>query len=162
MGFLYLPWRKRYKRSSVTDVCPFCHAFAASDDRANLIVKRFCTCALFLCLHPYNAGHLLVIPYRHIGVFAELTEEERYEMMDIMNKAIKVLFEIMGCQGMNAGINLGDGTAGGSIPQHIHFHLVPRFKGDTNFLPILTGTRLITSDLMEIYDKLVGAFGDER
>lgn len=158
MKFLYIPGRKRYKKQSVFDNCPFCSKFPEDKDRENLIIKRFNTCALFMCLHPYNAGHLLVIPYKHTGNFTELGKEEQYEMIDVMNLAIISLGKALDCQNMNIGMNFGDGTAGGSVPGHIHLHIVPRFKGDTNFLPIITSTRLITRDLMEVYDILVEEF----
>ncbi|KKS67843.1 MAG: Histidine triad (HIT) protein [candidate division TM6 bacterium GW2011_GWE2_42_60] len=158
MSILYIPWRKNYKRKLPTEACPFCVAFLAHNDRENLVIKRFKTCALVLCLHPYNAGHLLIIPYKHTGIFADLSPEERHEIIDIMNQAIMVLYTALGCQGINTGINLGDGCAGGSIPEHLHVHVVPRFKGDTNFLPIVASSRLITRDLMDLYDTLFKAF----
>lgn len=159
MEILYIPWRKRYKRQAKSS-CPFCASLSKTDDRTNLIIKRFETCALFLCLHPYNAGHVLIIPYKHTGEFAELSEKERHEMVDVMDQAISVLYKKLCCNGVNAGINLGDGSAGGSIPEHLHMHVVPRFFGDTNFLPLMTSTRLITRDLMEVYDQLVEAFNE--
>jgi len=80
MSILYIPWRKNYKRKLPTEACPFCVAFLAHNDRENLVIKRFKTCALVLCLHPYNAGHLLIIPYKHTGIFADLSPEERHEI----------------------------------------------------------------------------------
>lgn len=158
MSILYIPWRKKYTKRPPQAACPFCEALSKTNDRESLIIRRYSTCALFLCLHPYNAGHLLIVPTTHTGELSRLTDAERNELMWVMNQAIPILYQVLGCQGINAGINLGDGTAGGSIPEHLHIHVVPRFKGDTNFLPIIASTRLITRDLMEIYDTLVPHF----
>lgn len=158
MSILYVPWRKNYKRKSSAESCPFCTAFSGKSDRENLVIKRFKTCALVLCLHPYNAGHLLIIPYKHTDLFSDLSSEERHELVDVMDQAIVALYKVLDCQGINTGLNLGDGCAGGSIPHHLHLHVVPRFKGDTNFLPIISSTRLITRDLMEVYDLLFKVF----
>ncbi|KKR96090.1 MAG: Bis(5'-adenosyl)-triphosphatase [candidate division TM6 bacterium GW2011_GWE2_41_16] len=135
--------------------CPFCNMFEQSNDRENFILKRYEHCAVLLNLHPYNTGHLLVVPYMHTGDLDALGIPARAEMFKLVNSMTKILYTTLNCDGINIGINLGDGAAGGSIPDHVHVHIVPRYKGDTNFLPITSNTRLITRDLNDVYDQLV-------
>ena len=96
--------------------------------------------------YPYNSGHLMVVPYRHIGDIAELTAEERIELMDLTIKAKEVLKKVMNPEGFNIGFNLGL-PAGAGVADHIHQHIVPRWNGDTNFMPVLGNTRVVPEAL---------------
>jgi len=165
MKKLYCPWREEYststndtKKEHITkDACIFCTQFAQHDDEKHYIFKRFPHCIAMLNLYPYNAGHLLVVPKRHIACISELTKEERNELMEVTSKAVEVLKETLGAEGINIGINLGK-AAGAGIPSHIHMHVLPRWVGDTNFLPTLSETKTISFDINDIYKKLKQQF----
>ena len=106
---------------------------------------------------PYNAGHLLILPYKHVADLNDLPAEAQHELIELTAKSIDVLKKELGAQGINIGMNLGK-IGGAGIPAHIHQHVLPRWQGDTNFLPILTETKAISFDLREIYNKLKEAF----
>lgn len=162
MKHLYAPWRGIYlKDKQPSGSCPFCIQYAPQeDDRKNFIIKRFASCAVMLNLYPYNAGHLLLIPYKHAATLSELTPEIRSEMMEVLEQTTRTLQKTLNNQGTNVGINLGEKAAGGSIPEHLHLHIVPRFQGDTNFLPVIANTKQISRDLNEIYGLLYEAFNN--
>lgn len=160
MKILYVPWRKKYAQDvniknecAEKKNCPFCTAFADNNDAKNYIIKRYNHNVLILNLYPYNAGHMMVIPYTHTSNIHELSPEARAEMVEIMSQASQVAQEKLGAHGVNIGMNLGK-EAGAGIPSHIHLHVLPRWKGDTNFMPLLANTKTISFDLNEIYADL--------
>jgi len=165
MEQLYCPWRETYsssvsgtKRENVSaDECAFCTKCKQSDDTKNFIVKRFPHCAVLLNLYPYNAGHLLVIPYRHAACLSELSEDERNELMAVLTLTIDIAKQTLEAQGINIGLNLGR-AAGAGIPSHLHFHVLPRWVGDTNFMPLLAQTKTVSFDLHNMHEKLHKAF----
>jgi len=163
--YLYCPWREQYsktvsgtKKENITDEeCAFCTKFKINNDAQNYIIKRFKHCAVILNLFPYNAGHLLVLPYRHVSCLSELTDEERNELMKALTLTIDVAKQALTAQGINVGLNLGR-AAGAGIPSHLHMHVLPRWIGDTNFMPLLANTKTISFDLKNMYQKLKTAF----
>ena len=132
--------------------CPFCHA-PSLDDKQALTVYRGETSYALLNLYPYNNGHLLVCPYRHISTYDEATPEEVAEIGKITQIAMRVLKEMMGCHGFNLGMNQGE-VAGAGIAAHIHQHVVPRWGGDANFLPIIAQTKAVPAILSDTREQL--------
>ncbi len=159
MKHLYAPWRNRYITEKNKRACIFCnHRDTACNDTNNFVIKRFNHCLIMLNLFPYNAGHLLIIPYRHTATLAKLTIEERHELMEATNLAMSILKKELKADGFNAGINVGGKASGGSIPGHLHMHVLPRWHGDTSFLTTLAETKQISADLILLYTQLAGAF----
>lgn len=161
MKKLYAPWRTKYTKqiSTSTDKsgkksCVFCKQFAQKKDASHYILGRFAQSIILLNLFPYNAGHLLILPKRHCATLAELSESERNEIMTLLTHSTAILEKTLHNQGTNIGINLGLGS-GGSLPDHLHFHIVPRWVNDTNFLTAVTQeVKTISFDLNEIYKIL--------
>ena len=156
---LWAPWRMKYIEKidpSEDDGCIFCDKPGEDDDRECYIVHRAKTCFVIMNIYPYNNGHLMVVPYRHLSEFGDLTPEERLEMMDIMDLVIQAVKSIMRPDGFNIGMNLGR-TAGAGIDDHIHMHIVPRWNGDTNFMPVIGKTKVICESLNDTYSKLITA-----
>ena len=137
--------------------CIFCDKPQQSRDRENLIVHRGGLCFVIMNKFPYNNGHLMVVPYRHEAHFENLTAEENLEMMALLQQAVKVLKKVMSPQGFNIGMNVGK-TAGAGIDAHLHFHIVPRWDGDTNFMPVTGHTKVVSEGLWEAWEKLTTAF----
>ncbi len=157
MKQLYAPWRSNYARindgQTAEDGCVFCLQFDQNQDEKNLIIRRFEHHAIILNRFPYNAGHLMVIPYAHVRDLHDLTPDARIELIHITSSIIPAMREILHCEGINVGLNMGK-PAGGSIPGHLHLHILPRWMGDTNFLATLADTKPISFDLHEIFRKL--------
>src|SRR6266581_4887371 len=124
------------------DGCPFCRIPNLGDDAAALIVARGATVYAVLNLYPYNPGHVLICPYRHVADYTELTPEETAEFGEFTKRAVRALRQASGAQGFNIGINLGS-VAGAGIAAHLHQHVVPRWGGDTNFMPVTGRTRVL-------------------
>lgn len=153
MDKLWSPWRSKYIESFREDKsgkeCIFCAAIedqVESDD--SLVLYKGKYSYITLNLYPYNSGHLMIIPKRHLCEFTELSQDELAEMMMFAQKSMKALEIIMGPQGFNLGVNIGK-AAGAGIHQHIHIHLLPRWIGDTNFMPAIGEVKIISQDLME-------------
>jgi len=137
--------------------CIFCEMAAPGDDRARLILYRGKTCYAVLNRYPYNNGHLMVVPYKHVAELGDLEAEEHAEMLSICSQGIEIMRAEMEAEGFNAGFNIG-AVAGAGIKDHIHMHLVPRWRGDSNFLPIIGGTKSMPEYLNDTYDRLVKSF----
>lgn len=165
MEKLWSPWRSQYienlNNDKRPDECVFCNRQNEDCDAPDslVIVKNKLTFTV-LNLYPYNNGHLMVVPYRHTSDFLSLTEEENAEIMRELQKAQKMLAETYHPDGYNIGANLGK-VSGAGIDSHIHFHIVPRWNGDTNFMPILGEVKILSEDLLnskkklrEVYKKL--------
>ena len=150
---LWTPWRMSYIRSGAGDGCVFCELPASGDDAAAGILARGPLAFVILNAYPYNPGHLMVTPFRHVAEYGELTPAELADTMALTGRAIGALRAAMGAQGFNVGMNLGD-VAGAGIADHVHLHVVPRWGGDTNFMPIVGQTRVLPELLAETYDKL--------
>jgi ATP adenylyltransferase len=152
---LWTPWRMAYirKGEDKPDGCVFCELLAQGDDRANHILGRGERVFAILNAFPYNPGHLMVMPFRHVGEYADLTTDELSEMMAMTGTAIRALRDESGPHGFNLGMNLGQ-VAGAGVADHVHLHLVPRWGGDTNFMPIVGQTKVLPELLDETYEKL--------
>ena len=136
--------------------CPFCR-IPTLDDRTGLVVARGETVYAVLNLHPYNPGHLMVVPYRHVAGLDELTAEETVEVMTFTRRAVEAVRSASAPHGFNVGLNLGN-VAGGSLADHLHQHVVPRWGGDANFITVLAGTKVIPQLLAETRDLLADAW----
>jgi len=141
------------------EVCPFCRAPELDDEQA-LIVARGTYAYVLLNLYPYNSGHLLVCPYRHVALYDEATREEVAEIGALTQTAMRVLRATSGCQGFNLGMNQGR-SAGAGIAAHLHQHIVPRWALDSNFLPIIAGTKAVPRLLGEVRDEIARAWPSE-
>ena len=146
MDHLWSPWRLEYVTGkSRTPGCVFCDAIDGRE-QSDLIVFRGCACFVILNLYPYNNGHLMVVPNRHIGTLADATPDELHELIDLTRRAEMVLTEAYEPHGMNMGINLGK-PAGAGVLDHVHLHVVPRWNGDTNFMTVVGETRVLPEEL---------------
>jgi ATP adenylyltransferase len=153
MDHLWSPWRLAYiTGGSASGGCVFCEALT-NDDAAPLILHRGPTCFVILNLFPYNNGHLMVIPNRHIASLTSASAEELCEMMELTRRAEIALNEAYAPHGMNMGINLGK-SAGAGILDHVHMHVVPRWSGDTNFMTVISKTRVLPEELPATADRL--------
>lgn len=165
MNYLYAPWRGKYitKKAgnngdtSVEKPCVFCVKLSESQDEQNFILRRFKYNAIILNLYPYNAGHLMVIPLEHKKRLSEINLAARQEFIELTSQSIAILEEDLGADGINAGLNLGK-SAGAGIPSHLHMHVIPRWAGDTNFMPIIAETKPISLDLNLVYQDLKPLF----
>ncbi len=146
------PPRKKKSRKSI-----FLQALEANDDDKQFIVWRGKHCFVIMNRYPYNSGHMMIVPYRQVARFDELTDEELLDIMRTARKAIQALDATMRPEGFNFGANLGR-ASGAGINEHIHFHIVPRWNGDTNFMPVLTDTKVISEDMRATLVKLRRAF----
>ena len=159
MDQLWAPWRLSYvaaaRAPSAEDPCFICRGLDANDDRANLLVLRTPLSVVVLNRFPYNNGHLLIAPRAHKGRLDELTPEELLETMETVRRMVRLLDELMYPDGYNIGLNLGH-AAGAGLPGHLHWHVVPRWHGDTNFMPVLGDVKVIVQSLDALYDLLVG------
>lgn len=157
MDRLWAPWRLSYvanpKPPAEHDPCFICRSLAESDDRANLVAWRGHKTVVMLNRFPYNNGHLLIAPHAHKGELCELDREEVLEMHNSLARLTSVMRELMKPDGFNIGLNLGK-AAGAGLPGHLHWHLVPRWNGDTNFMTIVSDTRVIVQSLDELYTQL--------
>lgn len=162
MDKLWSPWRSNYIKSfkikDEDEGCVFCYSPELDiKDEKSLVVKKGEHCFVMLNLYPYNSGHLMVIPYRHLSDITELSKEEFEEINELIVLSKKALEDLMKPQGYNIGANLGK-AAGAGIDQHIHFHILPRWIGDTNFMPALGEVKVISQDLLETKTELIKAF----
>ena len=153
MEILWAPWRMEYILSPKEDSCIFCTPLQQRDDRRNLILHRGKESFIILNRYPYTNGHLMVAPYRHIGLLEELSTEEIKDLMVNIQLSIRVLKGAMSPHGFNIGANVGK-VAGAGVENHVHFHIVPRWEGDTNYMPVLASTRVIPEHLQQTYDRL--------
>jgi len=152
-----MPYLKTPKATSMTG-CPFCDKFqmGREGDRANLVLWRGERAAIVMNLYPYTNGHLMVAPYTHTGELESLDGETLKEMMLLVGRGIRALRRYASPHGFNVGANLGR-VAGAGVADHVHLHIVPRWNGDTNFMPVLAETRMIPELLPDTYDRLLAA-----
>ncbi len=165
MKRLWTPWRMPYLKApkgAETGGCIFCDKVRAAreHDRENLLLWRGERAFMMLNLFPYTNGHLIVAPYAHSGELETLDGETLKEMMLLVNAGIRALRQTMNPHGFNVGANLGR-CAGAGVEDHVHLHIVPRWNGDTNFMPVLAETRMIPELLPDTYDKLFAALQDD-
>jgi len=153
MERLWAPWRSGYISGlGHEEGCILCK-IPEADDESRYILKRKKTFYAVLNLYPYNSGHIMVVPFRHLSDISEFTPEESLEMVQLMAESLKALKEAFNPDGFNIGANLGR-LAGAGVEDHVHFHIVPRWGGDTNFMAVLGETKVVSAPLDETYAKL--------
>ena len=153
---LWAPWRMKYIEGidvNYSGKCIFCEKPKEKNDKKNFVLYRGSKCFIILNTFPYNNGHLLVVPYKHTSEINELDSETVLEVMNTTSIAIEAVKNTMRPDGFNVGMNLGR-SAGAGIAEHLHIHIVPRWIGDTNFMPVIGGTKVISESLEDTYKKL--------
>lgn len=153
MNVLWAPWRMAYIAGPAAAGCFLCEAPAAGDDSTRLILHRSRRVFAVLNSYPYNSGHLMVAPLRHVPAPEDLDAEERLDLMDTLALVMRVLKAVFQPDGFNVGLNLGR-AAGAGVEQHLHVHVVPRWIGDTNFMPVLADVKVLPEHLQTTYEKL--------
>ncbi|MEW6727403.1 MAG: HIT domain-containing protein [Bacillota bacterium] len=163
MDRLWAPWRSKYVTSAIEPdpECIFCQKFKDSRDQQNYVLARTERCFVLLNLYPYNNGHLLIAPQRHVGEMDDLSGEELQELFEVTRWMARLLRRAMKPDGFNIGINVGR-VAGAGIPGHFHIHIVPRWNGDVNFMPVFGDVKVISESLDDSYCKLKEAMRQER
>ncbi|MDR0616037.1 MAG: HIT domain-containing protein [Synergistaceae bacterium] len=161
MDVLRAPWRMEYinstKQNGNEESCIFCFYPTLANDAENLIIARGETCFALLNKFPYSNGHILIAPYRHTSEMTSLSDQEKLELLSFSQYSINALKSVMNPDGFNLGINLGK-VAGAGIDQHIHLHVVPRWKGDTNFMSVTAETKVLPEALSDTRIKLAEAW----
>ena len=160
MERLWSPWRMQYLTEERPQGCVFCLALAQEPGEENLVAWRGEWAAVMLNRYPYNAGHLLVVPYEHVASVECLPAETLTEIWLLVNRSLGALRRAMSPDGFNVGANLGR-VAGAGIVDHVHLHIVPRWEGDTNFMPVLADVRVVPELLAETYRKVRAALEAE-
>lgn len=158
MDHLWAPWRLSYVSTpkppgAPADGCFVCRGLADTADRTYRIVRRTPLSAVILNAFPYNNGHLLVVPHAHVARLDQLTDEQSADLQKTLREMIAVLEKLMSPDGFNVGLNLG-AAAGAGLPGHLHWHVVPRWSGDTNFMPVVGDTKVISQSLDALYELL--------
>ena len=164
MDQVFAPWRIEWverEGDGEFEGCVFCELPARDEDEAHNLVARSERAYVLLNNYPYNPGHVMVIPHRHTGTYSDLPEEVLLDHARLKQRTFDVLEEAFGPDGFNAGLNLGDG-AGGSVDDHLHTHVVPRWEGDTNFMPVTSDTKVIVEALDDTYERLHEAFAAQE
>ena len=154
---LWAPWRIEYVRSDKSGPCPFCEAAADREAETSLVLERGARCLTMLNAYPYASGHLMVLPQRHTARLEELDPSEIAELMTLTQRAIRALAEVMAPHGFNVGLNLGT-VAGAGVADHLHQHIVPRWHGDTNFMPVIADTHVLPEALEATRASLAVSF----
>jgi ATP adenylyltransferase len=161
---LHAPWRIDYilaPKERASEGSLFSKIAHSSEDESNYVVARDRTCYAVLNAYPYSGGHLLVVPYKQVADLSGLTDEEMTDLMRLTRRCTEVLRQVMNPQGFNVGMNLGK-VAGAGITEHLHIHVVPRWSGDTNFMPVIAGTTVLPEALHEVAAKLRAAFAQSN
>ncbi len=153
MKELWAPWRNKFLTHPPVKGCIFCQKPRSRSDVKNLIVERGRHVFAILNLYPYNNGHVMIVANRHVKSFTFLGPEEMLELFNMANRLMKKLDRILKPHGYNVGFNIGR-AAGAGIEKHVHLHIVPRWLGDTNFMPVLSGTKVISESLKALHAKL--------
>ena len=162
MRYISAPWRADYVRKALSmKRCFFCEALKGRDDRSTVVLYRGRRNFVLLNRYPYTPGHLLIAPKRHVADFAEARPGERAELADLLRVALRILRVRYAPPGVNVGMNLGP-SAGAGVAGHYHLHVVPRWMGDANFMPLVGATRVFIEDLDTTYQKLRPLFDKER
>lgn len=157
MEYLWTPWRSQYVTGPKAEGCVFCTIASAEDDRQNYVLYRGAYNFVLLNLYPYNTGHLMVTPYAHVARFNELPPGVAAELTYLTQHALGTIERALRPEGFNLGMNLGK-VAGAGVDSHVHQHVVPRWGGDTNFMPIVGQTKVMPETLEQTYEKLLAAW----
>ncbi|MBU0633829.1 MAG: HIT domain-containing protein [Candidatus Omnitrophica bacterium] len=150
MNKLWAPWRIKYITAKKNKRCIFCQKPKEDKDRKNYLIRRKKYAYSMLNIFPYNNGHILVAPYRHIADLEKLTQKELNDMLSLTIESTRKLKSKLKAQGFNVGMNIGK-CGGAGFDRHLHIHIVPRWEADTNFMPVLAGTKIISQSLDELY-----------
>ncbi len=157
MEKLFSPWRSKYISSFSNEPkssgCVLCEAYESKDDEASLVVYRGTNAFVLMNRFPYNSGHLMILPIRHTSDFQSLTEGEMSETLELLRASERALAKLSRPQGFNIGMNIGR-VSGAGIDDHLHWHIVPRWNGDTNFMPTLAEVKVVSEDMDEQWKKL--------
>jgi len=155
MNTIWAPWRAEYIVGAKPEGCIFCDAHKAGD---KLLITQSATCLAIMNRFPYTSGHCMIAPKRHLGDVTALSADESAEMDHLMKALVTAIRKIMNPEGFNIGMNIGS-VAGAGIEDHVHLHIVPRWKGDTNFLPVIGEVRLVSQHLETTLAKIKEALG---
>jgi len=158
---LWAPWRLDYIQGPKPDECIFCSRLAAADDESSYIVHRGEGCFVILNAFPYNNGHVMVAPYRHVPSIEQLDEPDLLELMTLARRSLAAMRGAYAPEGFNLGINQGK-IAGAGVEDHVHLHVVPRWAADTNFMPVIANTRVLPQSLADSYRVLKEAFTESE
>ena len=153
MEHLYAPWRYSYVSEEKIEGCVFCHISKNIDDEKMQVLFSDEYCYVVMNKFPYSPGHMMVVPFFHTSNIEDLQDDVWMQMSKRVQQGVKLLKEVMPCEGVNIGMNLGR-AAGAGIEQHVHYHMLPRWNGDTNFISTLGGTRVYPASFDEIFKKL--------
>jgi len=153
MDQLFAPWRMQYILGPKPDECVFCIPPHANEDRDRLVLARASHSFVIMNKYPYNSGHVMICPYRHVSALTDLTPEEAANLMAALTACTAIIKNVFHPHGMNAGLNLGE-AAGAGIAAHLHIQLVPRWNGDNSFMAVFSETRVIPELLLETYDRI--------
>lgn len=153
MKQLWCPWRIEYIVGPKPDTCVFCLPESADEDEELLVLYRGERCFVIMNKYPYSNGHLMVTPFRHLMHICAMTQEESFEMMQLLQSCTNILQRAFAPQGVNIGVNLGE-AAGAGIREHLHFHLVPRWNGDSSFMAVMDEVRVMPQHLRSTYAAL--------
>jgi ATP adenylyltransferase len=161
MPQLHAPWRMEYIGGPQPPGCLFCRVqdAPAEQDADNLVIHRAPLAVVMLNRFPYTSGHLLIAPRAHVPSLVDLDDETSLELMRLARRALRAFAPVLGPDGCNVGVNIGK-VAGAGIPDHVHLHLVPRWNGDTNFMPVLADVTIINEHLQRTWEKLKAAFDE--
>jgi ATP adenylyltransferase len=158
--YIWAPWRADYILGPKEKGCIFCNALKSKKDDKKLVLYRGEKAFVIMNKYPYNSGHVMVVPNRHTGTILKLKEDESLELMELIKLTTKVISKTLKPNSFNIGMNMGRG-AGAGIPYHMHMHIVPRWSEDTNFMPVIGKTRVVSFGLDLIYDMLKKGFDAE-
>lgn len=157
---IWAPWRLEYILSKKGTECIFCVKPQEDKDRGNLILYRSSHSVVFMNLYPYNNGHLMVVPYRHVFSIVDLKDAELLDLMKMTQFSVNNLKQAFAPEGYNVGVNIGK-VAGAGIEEHMHIHIIPRWVGDTHFMAVLGEIRIIPEHIMSTYDRLLPFFNNK-
>ena len=160
MDRFWTPWRGEYIEKSITetnDGCVLCDLVDVEPSKSNLVVYSNKVSYVVMNKYPYNNGHVMIVPNKHVDSFEQLSDEEYQNLAMLLKKTIKVIQNVYSPQGCNVGLNLGR-AAGAGLHEHIHYHVVPRWNGDTNFMPVFSEVKVISEHIHSTYDKLYKEF----
>ena len=150
---IWAPWRAAFILGKKEKGCILCNRLHRKDSAKNLILYRGPRCAVIMNKYPYNTGHLMVIPIRHVSQIEKLSKTESADFFALIQQSVTIIKKTLVPQSLNVGMNLGR-SAGAGIPGHLHMHIVPRWRGDTNFMPVIGKTHVVSIPLEPIYNKL--------
>ncbi|MEM1764239.1 MAG: HIT domain-containing protein [Thermofilaceae archaeon] len=156
MDILWAPWRMKYIEYAKIEKdaeCFICKAFTAADPNEHLVLFKTPRTIVVMNKYPYNTGHLLVAPARHVPDFSSLTKDELHELVEVLRESVDILKRALNPDGFNIGVNLGR-VAGAGLESHLHVHVVPRWLGDTNFMPVISNTKVIPESLQDTFIKI--------